>query len=315
MSAATSTKMRHDLGWRVEAWARYSRLEAEFDQLREQAEKPGTHATKAMEDALARVASHLNEKWWSNPDIVWSELHRLEVRIARAARGDLLRYYAVEARAHLNDPDMKKQCSFLRGPAFTEVEKSARTGDLPAGIEESKLAGQVACVLDHVHAIADRRHADANQRRQRLLAVAGLTVVLSVLVIAAAIWMDDLPFLVGAENFTDVSDAQVALLVALGGLVGGSWGAFPSLVGATRDRYRLHVARAVARLMMGVLAAIIGVSLVGASWVTDLSAPSAPALFAVSIAFGVAQEPISRILEGKITPASSVTEDSGGEPT
>ncbi len=52
---------------------------------------------------------------------------------------------------------------------------------------------------------------------------------------------------------------------------------------------------------MGVLAALIGVSLVGASWVVELTASSAPALFAVSIAFGLTQEPITRILEGKLT--------------
>lgn len=313
MSAPQATKMRHELGWRVEAWTEYLRHLGDLEQLRTRPLSPSSEVTDALQAELEHVAESLNEKWWSNPDLVWSQLHRVEVGIARAAKGDLLLGYAVRARAHLTQVDADKHDGFLHGDAFTEVEKVAKAGRIADGSDEAVVAAQVACVLDHVHAIVDEKHGDANQRKQRLLTVAGLAAALSLLVTAAAIWMTDLPFLVGAENFADVSRVQVALLVALGGLVGGSWGAFPTLVGAARDRYRLQFSRALARLMMGVLAALIGVSLVGASWVTELTASSAPALFAISLAFGLSQEPITRVLEGKL-PTSKAATSSGEEP-
>lgn len=300
MSTTHALKMRHELGWRVEAWTQYLRHLDDLDQLRCQSPSPPTTVTAPLEAELANVAACLNEKWWSNPDLVWARLHRVEVGIARAAKGDLLLDFAVRARAHLNEVDAGRSRTFLRGAAFTKVEEVAKKGQLIPPSDEAVVAAQVASVLDHVHAISDQKHGDVNQRKQRLLTVAGLAAVLSALVTAAAIWMDDLPFLVGADSFTGVSRAQVPMLVALGGLVGGSWGAFPTLVGAARDRYRIQFSRALARLTMGVLAALIGVSLVGATWVTDLTGSTAPALFAISVAFGLTQEPISRILEGKL---------------
>ena len=77
--------------------------------------------------------------------------------------------------------------AFLRGEAFTEVDKVARAGRLASGSDQAAVAAQVACVLDHVHAIADQKHGDANQRKQRLLTVAALAAVLSALVGAAAV--------------------------------------------------------------------------------------------------------------------------------
>lgn len=299
MSTTQSTKMRHELGWRVEAWTEYLRHLDDLEQLRSQTPPPSAAAITALEADLENVARSLNEKWWSNPDLVWSQLHRIEVSIARASSGNLLLDYAVRARHHVHDIEPAARDGFLRGEAFESVDRLAKAGRRD-GTDEAFLAAQVACVLDHVHALSDQKHVDANQRKQRLLAVGVLALVLSALVTAAAIWMKDLPFLVGADSFTDVGRAQVALLVALGGLVGGSWGAFPTLVGAARDRYRLQFSRAFARLMMGVLAALIGVSLVGAAWVTDLTTSTAPALFAVSLAFGLTQEPITRILERKL---------------
>jgi MFS family permease len=197
------------------------------------------------------------------------------------------------------------------GDPWARVSVAAQKGR--AAGPEQDLARDIATLMRHVHAIVDQQHLAANESRRRLLTAGYAAAAVSALIVLAAIFLKSMPFLVGAENFPGVPSWQVVILVALGGVVGGCWGAFPAFTSATRDRFRLQYARAFTRLAMGVLSALIGVSLMGAGWVANLTGSAAPSLFAVAVAFGLAQEPITKILEKKAGHVPSEPSDTAEE--
>jgi hypothetical protein len=287
-------------GWRAEAWHRFDILAHEITRLRQ----PSPSAAQAperlqriglLEGDLARVGPKLNS---SGPDEVWPEMHKVEEEVARLAQGEQLVDYVSWAVDHLDDPALKGHRTVTTGEAWNQVRAASKKRSCLDGV--ANLAADVATALHQAHLVIDRKHQDANNCSARLRAATIGIVALCALIILTASAFPQLPFLVGMEKFQGVSPAQLALLVALGGLVGGSWGALPAFTSAEPDRYRVQYVRAAARLAMGVLSALVGVSLVGAGWMTGLTGDSAPALFAVAIAFGLAQEPVTRALEGKL---------------
>jgi hypothetical protein len=299
------TRFRRLGGWRADAWHRLDDLARDIQRLQPVAE--GTVSTPdrglrvhEVEEELRDIGRELNS---ARPDEVWQSLHEVEEHIARLAQGEQLLDYAAWALDHLSDPALKGNRAATTGEAWDHVRTAARTRANPPATE---LAGHVASALHQAHSAIDRKHLEANNCSARLRTATIGLLALSALILLAAAALPQLPFLVGREKFQGVSAVQVSLVVALGGLIGGSWGAFPTFTSAERDAYRVQYTRAAARLAMGILSALIGVSLVGAGWVTGLAGDSAPALFAVSIAFGLAQEPVTRLLEGRLADSKEV---------
>ena len=304
------TRFRRLSGWRADAWHRLDLLAQDIKRLQPVA--PGTASAPdrglrihEVQQELREVAHELNS---AGPDEVWQSLHEVEEHIARLSMGEQLRDYAVWAVDHLTDPALKGNRAATTGTAWEHVRAAAEPH---APAPDAELAADVAAALHRAHTAIDRKHLEANNCSARLRTATIGILALSVLILVAAAALPQLPFLVGLEKFQGVSAVQVAVLVALGGLIGGSWGAFPTFTSAERDTYRVQYVRAAARLAMGILSALIGVSLVGAGWVTGLAGDSAPALFAVSIAFGLAQEPVTRLLEGKLAEKGG---DASGNP-
>jgi hypothetical protein len=304
------TRFRRLSGWRAEAWHRFDSLAQDIKRLQPVAEGSAAAPDRGLrihevQEELRDVARELNS---AGPDEVWQSLHEVEEHIARLAAGEQLRQYASWAVDHLTDPALKGNRAATTGQAWDRVRAAI---DPHAPAPDADLAADVAAALHQAHTAIDRKHLEANNCSARLRAATIGILALSVLILVAAAALPQLPFLVGLEKFQGVSAVKVGLLVALGGLIGGSWGAFPTFTSAERDAYRVQYVRAAARLVMGILSALIGVSLVGAGWVTGLAGDSAPALFAVSIAFGLAQEPVTRILEGKLAQKGG---DASGSP-
>lgn len=288
--------------WRAEAWHRLDMLAHDIDRLELSAPRLSCSqdrraAVETLRTDLMDIGAELNT---TGPDEVWQSLHAAEECVARLSRGDQLLDYVEQAAEHLSDPALAGNRSVAAGKAWEHV-RAAREKPIDILEADASLASDVATILHRAHVIIDGKHHEANDCSARLkVATIGL-FVLSGLIVLAAVFFPQLPFLIAAEKFQGVSTVQLALLVVLGGLVGGSWGAFPTFTSGKRDTYRVQYVRAAARLAMGVLSALIGVSLLGAGWMSGLTGDSAPALFAVSIAFGLAQEPVTRALESKLT--------------
>lgn len=281
-------------GWRGEAWVRLERLRDGIDAL------PASGASGPFEGLEAQWKEAREAlDGGEGPDYTWQLLHRLEERIALAARGDMLLEYVSWAKHHVDDQTAKEQPDLLDAEMYKVVAEVDRK-DAFENHDQEKVALHSSRLMHEIHAEQDAQHWLANERLSRMKTAAGIMAGLSALIVAATLVLDELPFLLGPDAFPGVPTIQVTALIVLGGLVGGSWGALPALMGAQPDRYRTQRVRVLVRMSMGILAALVGVTLLGAGWVNGLDAGSAPALFAVSLGFGLTQEPLTKALEKKV---------------
>lgn len=306
MGPGETVHQRHH-GWKLEGWARLKGLERDIAELK--ATKTLHPDQEAEIDRLHGEADDAMGKG-GGPDFFWQVTHRLEERIA-AATGTcdvLFVDYVAWAVRHMEDPLAKKHPDLLASPAYKAVREAHKNPGNATGDDAVKIARYVGHLIHEVHSLQDEEHWLRNEQNSRLKVAAAVAAGLSGLIVMMSLLLDDLPFLVGADSFSDVPSVQLVGLVVLGGLVGGSWGALPALMSTRNDRYRTQRVRAVVRMCLGVLAALIGISLIGAAWVSDFDAATAPALFAAAVAFGLTQEPVTRILEDKASKATDKTD-------
>lgn len=286
------TKNRQDWGWRAEAWRT-------MDQQRDDLVDPSLAGIATTVSAqLSDLEASLKDPA-TRPDRFWPTLHRVDAQMAAAVRGRLQIDYARRAVATAEDPSFSGKNAFSTvKDSWDRVQKVAAHGKVDAGAVD-ELAQDLALVRQHEHHVTDARHAAMNTGRLRLYWASIGTMALALLIIVSESSLTRLEFLVGANHFTNVPPVQIALLVALGGLVGGSLGALRAFASSRADVYRTQYARAALRLSLGVLSALVGVSVVGAGWSQQVAANSGPVLFGISVAFGASQEPLTRYLENK----------------
>lgn len=312
-------------GWRGEAYQRIADLSEDLDYLTGDA-RP--HLKKHLEDVgvVLRDTKASYRQWRSGGLVeeVWGDLHTVEERIGSVSRGALLQDYCGWAAEHARDGALAKDSR-----AFKEVDKAwaavkdaaakPAVGPTPPGDggggTEQVLAQNLACVLSHEHRIIGSRHRAVRELRNRLLDAAVVTFVLALLVSIAALLMPKLPILIDASKFPDATVGRLVALVGLGGLVGGALCALPVLTNTKADRYQLSYARAALRMSNGILAALLGIALVGAGWVTTLSADAPGALFTIAVAFGIAQETVTKVLEKKMSAVDAGTGSSNSVNT
>lgn len=291
----TTSTNRHAHGWRIEAWRR-------FDQLRGEAVPDNVRTTKALDHVTGLLRLAEVEIRQGPPDNAWPSIHAVEEALAHHAKGDYVITCAIRAYEHGRDPVLQGRDSFAEVQSSWEaVKRCARRG--VDGGDPEVLAAHVSRVLGHAHRLTDESHQAKNECHRRLSVAAAGLFALSGLVVVLAWAFSGLEFLVDSSGAASAPAWQLISLMVVGGMVGAALGAVPAYVDASSDRYRLRGARAAFRIALGVLSALVALSLLQAGWLTDWSADSAAALFAVALAFGAAQEPVTRVLESKIASA------------
>ena len=303
-SRDTAPERHH--GWKLEGWVRLQSLKRDINQL--SATKNLRHETKGELDQLygdaeRALATH------QGPDVFWQVTHRLEERVA-AATGiceALLVDYVAWAVRHMEDPLTKKHPQLFDAPAHRAVLRCAQEPKRRPRTPRRSSRPTSATSSTRRTRLQDEEHWLRNEQNSRLKVAAIVAACLSGLVVVMSVLLDELPFLVGAEQLLRRPGSPGGGARRPRGLVGGSWGALAGtdertqrpVPDSTGPRGRPHVhrrprrphRRLAHRCRMGHRAS---------------TADTAPALFSAAVAFGLTQEPITRVLEDR---ASKATQD------
>jgi hypothetical protein len=318
--------------WRQQALRRYQQLR--FDLLRAQP-TPGSvdedeHATvSALLEEAGRVAADqrvIPSTWWSGAEIerTWRMLREVEERrvdLLPAAELDALAagaaHHAAQYGLGRDDPrvvelaDVRKRLAEIRAVGGVESQPELVT-----------YRSAIRAVLVAGHARADHDNQEARAYRNRLLLASLFSLLAAAAIVALQVRMPRVPFIDVPGGWPS---PPWSLLVAV--MVFGSAGALltaiPVLAKLPTDfrPFNLPLQQALLKVCFGALTAVFGVAAVGAVEVSgitvDLEAGTATTLLVLAVAFGSAQQTVTRFFDKRakalMEPPTVETESGTGQ--
>ena len=276
-------------GWRTEPAEHVVDLQDRANEIRArggQVDRALTRLTEAVNAMSEAVGSHKRVRsWWDGRDRerTWALLHEAE---------ELLVEQPTAGREWVIETVQRHQIDLgTRDPARLAFK---------AAEQANHGVGSAARVLLHdAHLVATRRAVQTRRFRNRLL---GAAVMALAVAFALVITQAQIPRAQLLENTQELPLVtwQLMALAMIGGLVGGLIGALRIVTTKTLPRYEVTSTRALLRVSMGVLTGLLGVMLLSTGWIVSGSLKSTAMLLVSAIAFGAAQEIVTKTFEAKV---------------
>ena len=240
--------------------------------------------------------------WWlgSSAETAWYQLHLAE-RLMLAGVEDETQLVALVAprteQLPREDPEVvayRRLCERLR--------RDARRGGPAHKAGHHPISGADRAVVDELvdHSMIEacRFNQRARAFRNRLFLLSTFALIATALVILVQCWVPEATIMRRPAEAGVNDNAQLLSIVAVFGMLGGLVSAIPSLGRASRElnAFNVGMQRALQKVATGGLTAIIGViALSNANLTAGYS--SLQSLLAVAIAFGAAQQVVTRGLD------------------
>lgn len=276
-------------GWRTEAAEHVVDLEDHADEIRDrggQVDRALTRLAEAVDAMREPVSPHQRiPSWWDGRDRerTWTLLHEVEELLIEQPAAD---------REWVNETVRRHEIDLGRRdparPAFRAAEQ--------AGLRVGPAA---RVVLHDAHLISTRRAVQSRRFRNRLLGAAMMALAVAGALVITQAQIPRAQLLENTQQLPLVT-WQLMALAMIGGFVGGMIGALRIVTTKTLPRYEVTSARALLRVSMGVLTGLLGVMLLSAGWIVSGSLRSTAMLLVSAIAFGAAQEIVTRTFEEKV---------------
>lgn len=244
--------------------------------------------------------------WWygSSAEAAWYHLHLAE-RLMVASVADEQQVVALVAHRTATLPTEDRRVVAYQALS-TRVQKQARqsTSRKPPAPQSISTADRAVVdeLLDHSIDESCRFNQSARAFRNRLFLLSFFALLATGLAILVQAWVPETTILKRpAEGGVD-SNVKLMTIVAAFGMLGGLVSAIPSLGRASRElsAFNVGMQRALQKAATGGLTAIVGVIALSNASVTTGYA-SLQSLLAVAIAFGAAQQVVTKGLDDHAT--------------
>lgn len=295
--------------WCVLVRERATRLEAEFERI--EATALTTERESILIDARAHVASARRstignaryKQWWSGSRVenAWSDLRAAEEMIVDLVADAELPALSADAIAHAKyyltsgDEQVKHLASVRKAypPAADSSESVAAHTAMRAAIRH---------VLAASHQQADRGNREVREWRNRLLIGSCITLAATFATIFV-LWRVPAIEPIDAPEGWSGGSWQLMTAIAIIGVLGSMFSVIPAMtrVNARGGRYNLPLQQALLKLAFAPLSAMAGVAMVSASG--TLGEPEWSILFVLALAFGAAQQAVTRAVDARAETA------------
>jgi hypothetical protein len=300
--------------WRQTALRRFHQLRIDLLRAKPAADDPRLAEYSEVE-ALLQEAGDVAEAqhvipttWWSGAEVerTWRLLREVEERLVDFVDAAELDARAADAVSHARHQGISDgDPSVMDLAAIRAVAAERRiAGTALSDTEVVAYRAAVRAVLGLAHARSDRDNQEARAYRNRLLLGSVISLLAAVALVALQALLPRVSF-VDAPTGWRSSPAILLVAIMLFGCAGALFTAIPVLAKQPSDfsPFNLPLQQAILKMTFGALTALFGVAAFGAVSVNGLEVEMAemtvPALIVLAVAFGAAQQAVTRFFDGR----------------